>query len=142
MRRPQAKVFLMKKLIAITVLLVLMSATTHAQIDQYKVAPDSGTDSKQTEDQPGNRQGTQPAGGDRLVRMQKRLGLSDEQVSQLRDIRQRGGSREEIRAVFTDEQWAMMQERRRQANARRLQSDPDRYYSLPPESQGEEADDG
>jgi hypothetical protein len=79
-------------------------------------------------------QNNQPASGDRLERMQKRLGLSDEQVSQLREIRQRGGSREEIRAVFTDEQWAMMQERRRQANARRQQSDPDRYYSLPPET--------
>lgn len=49
---------------------------------------------------------------------------------------------EEIRAVFTDEQWALMQERRRQANARRVISDPDRYYSLPPDSQAEESDDG
>lgn len=113
---------------------VLLSITAHAQIERYKVPPDSGTVSEQT--------GDQPAGGERLERMQKRLGLSDEQVSQLREIRQRGGSREEIRAVFTDEQWTMMQERRRQANARRVKSDPARYYTLPPDSQAEESDDG
>lgn len=124
----------MKKLIAVTVMLVLLSATAHAQSSGYKAPPDSGKDTGQA--------GNQPAGRERLQRMQNRLGLSDEQVSQLREIRQRGGSREEIRAVFTDEQWAMMQERRRQANTRRVQSDPDRYYSLPPESQPEEADDG
>jgi len=124
----------MKQLLGVAVMLVLLPATVHAQIDRYKVPPDSGTASEQTADQ--------PAGGDRLERMQKRLGLSDEQVSQLREIRQRGGSREEIRAVFTDEQWALMQERRRQANARRVKSDPDRYYNLPPDSQAEESDDG
>ena len=124
----------MKQLLAAAMFLVLLPAAAAAQIDQYKVPPDAGTNTGQS--------ANQPAGGDRLERMQKRLGLSDEQVTQLREIRQRGGSREEIRAVFTDEQWAMMQERRRQANARRVQSDPDRYYSLPPDSQAEEADDG
>ena len=81
-------------------------------------------------------------GADQLERMQKNLGLSDEQVAQLQEIRERGGSREEVRAVFTDEQWALMQERRRQANARRLQSDPDRYYSLPQDGEAEASDDG
>lgn len=124
----------MKHLFAAAAFLALLSATAHAQIDRYKVPPDSGTDSKQA--------GSTPAGGERLERLQKRLGLSDEQVSRLREIRQRGGSREEIRAVFTDEQWALLQERRRQANARRVESDPDRYYSLPPENQAEPSDDG
>ena len=108
----------MKQFFAAAAVLVLLSATAHAQVEGKL------------------------AGADQLARMQKNLGLSDEQVAQLHELRERGGSREEVRAVFTDEQWALMQERRRQANARRLQSDPDRYYSLPPDSEAEKSDDG
>lgn len=124
----------MKKLVAGAVFLMLLSATAHAQIDRYKVAEGSDTDSEQGEDQ--------SRGGDPLARMQKNLGLSDEQVTQLREIRQRDGSREEVRAVFTDEQWALMQERRRQAKSQKGKGKPGRYYTLPPGSQTEESDGG
>jgi len=124
----------MKKLVAGAVFLILLSATAHAQIDRYKVPEGSDTDSEQGEDQ--------SRGGDPLARMQKNLGLSDEQVTQLREIRQRDGSREEMRAVFTDEQWALMQERRRQAKSQKGKDKPGRYYTLPPGSQTEESDGG
>ena len=55
--------------------------------------------------------------GDRMARMQEHLGLSAEQVEQIREIRENGGSREEIHAVFTDEQRELMQERRAQMKA-------------------------
>ena len=119
---------------ALAVLLMLLSATAHAQIEQYKVPKGSDNDSELGEDQSG--------GSDRLARMQKNLGLSDEQVTQLREIRQRDGSREEIRAVFTDEQWALLQERRRQAKSQKGKSKPGRYYTPPPGSQTEESDGG
>ena len=51
-------------------------------------------------------------GGDRMARMQQHLGLSDDQVSQMRDIRANGGGREEMRAVLTDEQRAQADEMR------------------------------
>ena len=124
----------MKKLVAGAVFLILLSATAHAQIDRYKVPEGSDTDSEQGEDQ--------SRGGDRLARMQKNLDLSDEQVTQLREIRQRDGSREEVRAVFTDEQWALMQERRRQVKSQKGKGKPGRYYTLPPGSQTEESDGG
>ncbi len=56
-------------------------------------------------------------GGDRMARMQEHLDLSDDQMKQIREIRENGGSREEMRAVFTDEQRALMQERRAQMEA-------------------------
>ncbi len=62
-------------------------------------------------DKEGNR------GGDRMARMQEQLGLSDEQMKQIREIRENGGSREEMRAVFTDEQRALIKERRAQMEA-------------------------
>lgn len=43
---------------------------------------------------------------ERKERMQKELGLSDEQVAKIDQIRQSGGSREEMRAVLTPEQQA------------------------------------
>ncbi len=51
-------------------------------------------------------------GGDRLARMQQHLGLSDDQVSQMREIRANGGGREEMRAVLTEDQQAQMREHR------------------------------
>ncbi len=56
-------------------------------------------------------------GGDRMARMQEHLSLSDDQMKQIREIRENGGSREEMRAVFTDEQRALMKERRAQMEA-------------------------
>jgi Spy/CpxP family protein refolding chaperone len=52
--------------------------------------------------------------GDRMALMQKNLGLNDEQVAQIRQTRDNGGSREEILAVLTDEQRALLKERRAQ----------------------------
>jgi Spy/CpxP family protein refolding chaperone len=49
---------------------------------------------------------------DRMAQMQKNLGLSDEQVAQIRQIRDNGGSKEEIHAVLTDEQLTLMKNRR------------------------------
>ena len=108
----------MKQFFAAAAVLVLLSTTGHAQVEGKL------------------------AGADQLVRMQKNLGLSDEQVEQLHELRETGGSREEVRAVFTDEQWAMMQERRRQAKARSGKGQPGQYYSLPQDGQAEEVDDG
>ena len=56
-------------------------------------------------------------GGDRMARMQEHLGLSDEQMQQMREIRENGGGREEMRTVFTDEQRALMKERGAQMEA-------------------------
>ncbi len=56
-------------------------------------------------------------GGDCMARMQEHLDLSDDQMKQIREIRENGGSREEMRAVFTDEQRALMKERRAQMEA-------------------------
>jgi hypothetical protein len=108
----------MRQFFAAAAILVLLSATALAQVEGKR------------------------AGADQLARMQKNLGLSDEQVAQLHELRERGGSRKEVRAVFTDEQWALMQERRRQAKARSGKGQPGQYYSLPPDSQAEESDDG
>lgn len=47
-----------------------------------------------------------------LKRMKEHLGLSDEQVAQIKEIRQAGGSREEVRAVLTPEQQATFDEAR------------------------------
>ena len=55
--------------------------------------------------------GKGPQGGDRkerMERMREHLELSDAQVEQIREIRQNGGGREEVRAVLTEEQQAKM----------------------------------
>ena len=52
--------------------------------------------------------------GDRMARMQQNLDLSDEQVAQIRQIRDNGGSKEEFLAVLTDEQIELMKKRREQ----------------------------
>lgn len=54
-------------------------------------------------------------GGDRAqhrARMQQELGLSEEQVQQMREIREQGGSREDMQSILTDEQQGKMQEMR------------------------------
>ncbi len=60
----------------------------------------------------------QRGGGDRAARMQKELGLSDEQMQQMRSIRENGGGREEMRAVLNDEQRAIVKERRAKGQGR------------------------
>ena len=54
----------------------------------------------------------------RLQRMQQHLDLSDEQVSQIRDIQANGGGREEIRGVLTEDQQARVREHRQHRKAR------------------------
>jgi Spy/CpxP family protein refolding chaperone len=54
----------------------------------------------------------------RMQRMQKHLDLSDEQVSQIREIRANGGGREEMRGVLTEDQQHKMHEHRQQRKAR------------------------
>ena len=50
--------------------------------------------------------------GDRLARMQEHLQLTDEQVAQIRSIRENGGSRDEVHAVLNDTQRAQLEEHR------------------------------
>lgn len=116
----------MKRLLPCTLLLALFAATVSAQPDQLA--------------NPQLRSGD----GDRLARMQKNLGLTDEQVEQIREIRDRGGSREEIRAVLTEDQRVMMQARRRQAQERQQsgRNDPGRYYTQPENEQPADPDGG
>jgi hypothetical protein len=49
-------------------------------------------------------------GDDRAAHMQEKLGLSDDQMQQMSEIREQGGGREEMRAILTDEQQAQMKE--------------------------------
>ena len=53
-----------------------------------------------------------PHGGDRIARMQQHLGLSDEQVAEMREIRENGGTREAMHAVLTDDQRAQLDQMR------------------------------
>ena len=57
-------------------------------------------------------QGGPKAGGKGpgMARMQQELGLTDEQLEQMREIRQNGGTREEVQAVLTPEQQAQAAE--------------------------------
>lgn len=50
--------------------------------------------------------------GDRAGRLQKALDLSDEQVAEIREIHAAGGSRDEVRAVLTEEQQAAFDDMR------------------------------
>jgi hypothetical protein len=45
--------------------------------------------------------------------MQQELGLSEQQIQQMREIREQGGSREDMRAVMTEEQQTRAQEMRK-----------------------------
>ncbi len=87
----------MRKLLILILGLAVTSAVTYAGEDT------------------GNNKGKHH-GGDRMARMQENLGLSDEQVEQIRHIRETGGSREDMRAVFTEEQRALMKEHRGQSH--------------------------
>ena len=49
---------------------------------------------------------------DRMDRMQQNLGLTDQQVAEMRQIRDNGGSKEEILAVLTKNQLEIMKKRR------------------------------
>lgn len=57
--------------------------------------------------------------GPDLEHMRTRLGLTDEQVEQIRTLREQGGNREDLRAVLTDEQRALMDQHRAERTGRR-----------------------
>jgi TolA-binding protein len=128
----------MKRLISCIVLLLLLSGTAHAQaaqeVDMQKAGQDQGK---------GKSHGQQGS-AERIARMQKNLGLTNDQVKQMLEISERGGSREEMRSVLTDEQKVIMRERRRQAKEQKQggRSDPGRYYIQPPEDQPADPDGG
>lgn len=66
---------------------------------------------------PEDGEGRRGKGGDpekRMAQMQKKLGLSDEQFTQMREIKANGGSREEMLAVMTEEQRAEAKQLREQ----------------------------
>ena len=52
--------------------------------------------------------------GPNLERMQQHLDLTDAQVEEIRQIKAQGGSREDIKAVLTEEQQQKMQQHRKQ----------------------------
>ena len=60
----------------------------------------------------GHRGGGEGKRGHHLKRMQEHLQLSDEQVEQIREIRRNGGTRDDVRAVLTEEQVQLMEEHR------------------------------
>jgi len=52
--------------------------------------------------------------GNRLERMKEHLALTDEQVEQIQEIHEQGGSREEVHAVLTEEQQAKMEKAKKE----------------------------
>lgn len=73
----------------------------------------------------------------RMQHAQQNLGLSQEQVDQIGMIRRNGGGRDEIRAVLTEEQRAMMDEHRA---ARQGQGGPGNRGNRPGRGYGNRAD--
>ena len=86
----------------------------------------------------GNRQGRH-MDPEHRARMQERLGLTEAQQAQMREIRQNGGSREEAAAVLTDEQRQKMQQWREQnpEKARKMKQHREQQRAHRPDSTGE-----
>ena len=61
----------------------------------------------------------------RISRMQEHMGLSDEQVAQMQEIREQGGSREDMQAVLTEEQQAKLAEKRSAHKSKQRKSAPE-----------------
>lgn len=111
----------MKYFIAGLLLIILLTATAHAKPN-------------------GNNHGQgRPGGSERMARMQQNLGLSDEQVSQIQEIRQNGGGRQEIRAILTEEQLTLMKEHRKnhRGGGGKGRGAPPRQEGKPPDSNDE-----
>ena len=89
----------MKTLMTVTLSLLLAAGAAWAE------RPDGG-------------QHSQDKRAERMAHMQKQLGLSDDQVSQMKEVRSNGGSREDMRAILSDDQQAQMHELRKQRQAR------------------------
>ena len=109
----------MKKAITGIVFFTLMATSVHAASEGVE------------EGQGPNMRGG--GNGQRMAHFQQALGLSDEQVTQIREIRQNGGSRDEVRSVLTDEQRALMDEHRANRQGRGGQGrGPGRGYGYGP----------
>ncbi len=67
------------------------------------------TEEQRTKMAKGKRKGAEK----RLKHMQEKLDLSEEQVSQIREIRSNGGSREDVAKVLTEEQLSLVKEHRK-----------------------------
>lgn len=61
--------------------------------------------------------------GKKGERMQQHLGLDDEQMAEIEEIKQAGGSREDIRAVLTPEQQAKFDEAKKQRKAKKASTE-------------------
>jgi len=129
-----------KRLVSCIVLLFLFSGTAYAQTGPDGDLQEPGQSQRQGKGKSHGQQGS----AERIARMQKNLGLTDDQVKKMLEISERGGSREEMRAVLTDEQKVIMRERRRQAKEQKQggRSDPGRYYTQPGDGQTADPDEG
>jgi len=121
----------LKHIIVIFMLVTLLDATASAGHKEYsELQHNDGDHQGQGEGRRG--------GGDRMARMQERLGLSDDQVSQMQEVRERGGSREDMRAVLTDDQRAQMDahraQRKRQGGEARAHGEPQGEAKSPADS--------
>lgn len=67
--------------------------------------------------EPGHRSGGQTH-EERRARMQQALGLTEAQMEEMREIRENGGTREDMHAVLTEEQRATLEEMRANRQAR------------------------
>ena len=85
------------------------------------------------EDRQGKGQGQ--GRGDRMARMQQHLDLSDDQVSEIRSIRENGGSRDDVRGILNDTQRAQFDEHR--ANHRGRHGGGQRSGERPPQQEEE-----
>ena len=88
----------------------------------------------------GNRQGKH-MDPERRARMQERLGLTEVQMEQMREIRQNGGSREDMRAVLTDEQIGILDEMRANRKGQGQNRGQGKGRRGPPPETIEESDD-
>jgi Spy/CpxP family protein refolding chaperone len=64
-------------------------------------------------------------GEERLKRMREDLDLTDEQVAQIKEIRENNGSREEIQAVLTEEQREKARQHRKKMSGKRKSAPAD-----------------
>lgn len=120
----------MKRIVVIAMLVTLLTATAFAG---HKEDGEFQHYDKNRQGQGEGRRG----GGDRMVRMQERLGLSDDQVSQMQEIRQSGGSRKDMRSVLTEDQRAQIDAHRAQG---KRQGGEARAHGRPPEEAEPPAD--
>ena len=112
----------MKNIVVIVMLMTLLAVTAVAG---HKEDGELQHYDKNRQGQGEGRRG----GGDRMARMQERLGLSDQQVIQMKEIRESGGGRKDMRAVLTEDQRSQIDAHRAQ---RKSQGGEVRSHGQPP----------